>query len=355
MSSIRRIAAAVGAAGAVAGLAMAPASQAVASVRPSFINQFTHVSTIARTGGTPRGVALVPSTVGRLTAGDVLVSNSAGQTGNVITEISPSGQRTVFASIPGRLPGVCAGGVQLTAALAVLPGGWVIAGSDPASGHNGCLIVIGAQGHVRETFAGNGIDGPWGAAAVSFDANPGYGWVSDLFVSTTLNGTWAGKGTVVSRGAVERLRIGIPGNTLPQLTSVVTVASGLAEQVKGGRVLGPAGLAVSASDTLYVADGDTSQVTSIPDATTRQNSAGPGTLLTGGGALSAPLGVAVAPYPGNVLTVNAGNGKIVDTTPFSDQIATRTLGGSLSGLAVAPGGTGVYFTDAASGTLRLLH
>src|SRR5580700_11295306 len=100
MSSIRRIAAAVGAAGAVAGLAMAPASQAVAGVRPSFINQFTHVTTIAKTGGTPHGLAVVPSTVGRLTAGDVLVSNSAGKTGNTITEISPSGQRTTFASIP---------------------------------------------------------------------------------------------------------------------------------------------------------------------------------------------------------------------------------------------------------------
>jgi hypothetical protein len=354
MSSIRRIAAAVGAAGAAAGLAIAPATGALASPRPSFINQFSHVTTVAKTGGSPHGAAVVPHSIGKLTAGDVLVSNSSGATGNNIVEISPSGQRTVFATIGGKLPGACPGGVQLSAALTILPGGWVIAGSDPASGHNGCLIVIGAQGHVRETFAGNGINGPWGSTAVSFVS--GQGWVADLFVSTTLNGTWLGKGTVVNRGAVERLQIGIPGNTLPQLRNVVTVASGLAEQVKGGKVFGPAGLGLSDSYTLYIADSDTGQVSAIPDAVFRESDvAGPGTLLTGGGALSVPLGLVIAPVNGNVVTVNAGNGKIVDTTPFSNQIATRTLGGALSGLAVAPGGRGVYFTDAAAGTLRLLH
>ena len=354
MSSIRRIAAAVGAAGAAAGLALAPATQALASPRPSFINQFSHVSTIAKTGGTPHGVTVISHSTGRLTAGNVLVSNSSGATGNNIVEISPRGQRTLFASIPSKLPGACPGGVQLSAALTILPGGWVIAGSDPANGHNGCLIVIGPQGHVRETFAGNGIDGPWGSTSVSFVS--GRGWVADLFVSTTLNGTWAGRGTVVHRGAVERLQIGIPGNTLPQILNVVTVAAGLAEQVKGGHVFGPAGLGLSDSYTLYIADSDTGQVSAVPDAPFRTtDNAGPGTLLTGGGALSVPLGVAIAPTNGNVLTVNAGNGKIVDTTPFSDQIATRELGGALSGLAVAPRGDGVYFTDAAAGTLRLLH
>src|ERR1700733_4545041 len=261
MSSIRRIAAAVGAAGAAAGLALAPATQALASPRPSFINQFSHVSTIAKTGGTPHGVTVISHSIGRLTAGDVLVSNSSGATGNNIVEISPSGHRTLFASIPSKLPGACPGGVQLSAALTILPGGWVVAGSDPANGHNGCLIVIGPQGHVRETFAGNGIDGPWGSTSVSFVS--GNGWVADLFVSTTLNGTWAGRGTVVNRGAVERLQIGIPGIPLPQLRNVVTVAAGLAEQVKGGHVFGPAGLGLSDSYTLYIADSDTGQVSAV--------------------------------------------------------------------------------------------
>ncbi|HEY6480641.1 MAG TPA: hypothetical protein VIZ00_11460 [Streptosporangiaceae bacterium] len=306
-------------------------------------------------------MTVIAQSTGKLMAGNVLVSNSSGARGNNIVQISPSGHRTVFASLPGKLPGQCPGGVQLTAALTVLPGGWVIAGSDPAGGQNGCLIVIGPQGHVRETIAGDDVAGPWGSAAVS--QVHGTGWISQLFVSTTLNGTWAGKGTVVRGGTVERLTIAIPGNTLPQLTDVTPVVSGLAEQVKAGKVFGPAGVAVNpSSSVLVVADSDTNQISWVAHATTRGATGGPGTFLTGAGvlpgglgALSVPQGLAIAPTNGNVLTVNAGNGKIVDTTPVGQQIANRRLGGSLAALAVAPRGTGVYFTDAAAGSLRLLH
>nr|MDQ2877159.1 hypothetical protein [Actinomycetota bacterium] len=79
-------------------------------------------------------------------------------------------------------------------------------------------------------------------------------------------------------------------------------------------------------------------------------------------ALAGPLGLAVAPN-GNVLTVNASNGKIVETTPSGVQVATRLLdssgrpagSGALFGLALAPAGHGVYYVDDAANTLRLLH
>ena len=85
-------------------------------------------------------------------------------------------------------------------------------------------------------------------------------------------------------------------------------------------------------------------------------------VVTSGGALSTPLGLAVAPN-GDVLTVNGGNGKIVETTPAGHQIANRFLdrsgsppgSGALFGLAVAPAGSGVYFVDDAVNTLDLLH
>jgi DNA-binding beta-propeller fold protein YncE len=81
-----------------------------------------------------------------------------------------------------------------------------------------------------------------------------------------------------------------------------------------------------------------------------------------GGLLSGPLGLAVAP-DGDVLTVNGGNGRIVETTPGGAQIATRFLdrsgsppgSGALFGLAVAPQGQGVYYVDDAANTLRLLR
>jgi DNA-binding beta-propeller fold protein YncE len=64
---------------------------------------------------------------------------------------------------------------------------------------------------------------------------------------------------------------------------------------------------------------------------------------------------------GDILTVNGGDGNIVETTRTGNQVATRTLdgtgggGGLLFGLAVRPGGTAVYFVDDGTNTLALLH
>jgi hypothetical protein len=377
MSSIRRLAAATIAAGAAAGLAVAPATQALASSRPSFIGQFHKITTVASTvpgngDVNPYGVAVVRQSIGRLAAGSVLVSNfnnKANQqgTGRTIVEISPGGHRTLFASITGRLPGPCPGGVGLSTALTVLPGGWVVVGSTPSSNGQaatakaGCLIVLGPWGHVRETMAGHGINGPWDSTAVSFASASG--WTSSLFVTNVLNGTVAGHGSVVRRGTVLRLRLSSVGNTPPQLTGVTTVASGFPEQTSATAfVLGPTGVGLSPGGTLYVADTISSRITAIPNALARRRSAGTGLLVTKGGALTGPLGLAVAPG-GDVLTVNGNNGKIVETTPAGVQVATKLLdssgspagAGALFGLAVAPGGQGVYYVDDAVNTLRLLH
>jgi DNA-binding beta-propeller fold protein YncE len=85
-------------------------------------------------------------------------------------------------------------------------------------------------------------------------------------------------------------------------------------------------------------------------------------VLTSGGALNTPLGLAVAPN-GNVLTVNGGDGRLVETSPAGMQVAHRFLdksgspkgAGALFGLAVAPHGSGLYYVDDAVNTLRLLH
>ena len=104
------------------------------------------------------------------------------------------------------------------------------------------------------------------------------------------------------------------------------------------------------------------QIRVIRHAVTRSSTAGRGMLLTAGGKLNNPLGLAVSPS-GSVLTVNGGNGLIVETTPGGMQIASRLLdnsgspkgAGALFGLAVRPGGRGVYYVDDAANTLRLLH
>jgi hypothetical protein len=92
------------------------------------------------------------------------------------------------------------------------------------------------------------------------------------------------------------------------------------------------------------------------------SSAGTGFVLTSGGRLNAPLGLVIAPNS-DVLTVNGGDGRIVETATGGTQVAHRFLdrsgsppgSGALFGLAVVPRDGGVYYVDDATNTLRLLH
>ena len=64
-----------------------------------------------------------------------------------------------------------------------------------------------------------------------------------------------------------------------------------------------------------------------------------------------------------MLTVNGGDGRIVETNQSGMQVASRFLdrsgsppgSGALFGLAIAPRLMGVYYVDDAANTLRLLH
>jgi hypothetical protein len=127
-------------------------------------------------------------------------------------------------------------------------------------------------------------------------------------------------------------------------------------------VLGPTGAGLGAHGILYVAETLRSRINAIPGALTRMSNAGQGRVVTQGGRLNMPLGLALAPNS-NILTVNGGDGRIVETTPSGRQIFSRFLGrsgsppgaGALFGLAVLKGRGGVYYVDDAQNTLRLLH
>jgi sugar lactone lactonase YvrE len=94
--------------------------------------------------------------------------------------------------------------------------------------------------------------------------------------------------------------------------SVTKVGSGFAEGTDPAAfVVGPTGLGLSRSGTLYVADTVMNRVTRISDALVRHTSADTGMVLTSGGKLNAPLGMTIAPN-GDVLTVNSNDGRIVD-------------------------------------------
>jgi hypothetical protein len=365
---------AVVAAAAAAGLAVTPAAGAAGRPHAAFINRFHKITTLTSTvpfngDVNPYGTALVRRSTGRLHAGDVLVSNFNNKanlqgTGTTIVAISPGGHRTLFAHVKASmLRGRCPGGVGLTTALVELREGWVIVGSTPskngqaATAKAGCLIVLDSMGRVRGTISGHGINGPWDSTVLDM------GRSAALFVTNVLNGTVAAHGKVVHRGTVLRLDLSVSASRPPRLMSVTRIGSRFAEQTSSSAfVVGPTGVGLGRGGMLFVADTAANRITVIPNAVGRTTSAGTGRVVTSGGALAGPLGLAIAPN-GDVLTVNGGNGKIVETNPGGRQVASRFLdrsgsppgSGALFGLVVAPRRDGIYFVDDAVNTLRLLH
>jgi hypothetical protein len=280
-------------------------------------------------------------------------------TGTTIVEISPAGSKTLFATIDARsLPGTCPGGVGLTTALSVFRSGWVVVGSLPSStgkaanAKAGCLLVLDRNGKVVETWSGRGINGPWDMAATQA------GSTASLFVTNVLNGTVAGKGKVVRHGTVVRLDLSLPSGKPPLLTKSTVIGSGFPERTDpAALVVGPTGVGLGSAGQLYVADTADNKINVIPHAATRSNSAGEGATVTIGGALNNPLGLFVAPN-GAVLTVNAGDGKMVVINPAGKQIGAAMLdasgspkgAGALFGLILAKSGI-LFFVDDATNTL----
>jgi hypothetical protein len=360
-------------AGAAATAVFAVAPVAQAGTPRSFIGQFHKLATIGSTvpkngDVNPYGVAVVGRSHGKLIKGNVLISNFNNKknlqgTGTTIVQVSPQGKLSVFAHIvASKLPGSCPGGVGLTTALEILQSGWVVVGSLPttngmaATAKAGCLIVLDNQGRVRETFSGHGINGPWDMTAAV------HGPFAELFVSNVLNGTVKANGKVVHKGTVLRLVLMVGGPKPPRLINITTIGSGFPQRTDpAALVIGPTGLGLS-NNTLYVANSLSSSINAIPGAPSRASNAGTGRVVTSGGALNTPLGLVIAPNR-NVLTVNGGNGLIVETTGSGMQIAKKMLdssgsppgAGALFGLGVAPHNAGVYYVDDAVNTLRLLH
>jgi hypothetical protein len=336
-----------------------------------FLDRFDTVNLIASTVPAngdinPYGVAVVPDSIGLLKRGQILVSNfnNAGNqqgTGTTIVEVSPRGEVTQFAQIdPTALD--CPGGVGLTTALVVLRRGWVIVGSLPTPPDMpttlgaGCLIVLNSQGQVVETLHGNGINGPWDMTALD-DENRAW-----LFVTNVLNGPVAsGSPPPVDQGTVLRIPLQVPeqnkGRPTPGPATVI--GSGFAETADpAALVIGPTGVGLDKYGTLYVADSLNNRIAAIPNALTRQTTAFTGITVSANGALVGPLGLAVMPN-GHIVTANAGDGNLVETTPAGSQVAVKTVeaagAGSLFGIAIVPGGDGVYFVDDADNTLKVFE
>lgn len=379
-TSLRRALPLGAALGALAALAPASPPAAFSAHRP-FLGRFnpSHIVTVASavpasgpaTGDqNPYGVAVVRQSAGKLVPGDVLVSNfnnaqNQQGTGSSIVEIAPNGTQRVFAVVPAPRGDQAVG---LTTALAVLRGGYVVVGNlpapggDPAQVEPGALTILNANGDVVKTIAGGDIDGPWDMTAVE------HGDWATLFVTNVLNGITAAdaaENMVSPQGTVVRLVLHLEHGHAPVLTSERVIADGFAEHTDpNALVVGPTGVGLGRDGVLYVADSNGNRIAAVPRALTRASVLhGAGKAVSEGGALNDPLGLTIAPN-GDVLSVNGGDGNIVETSPRGARVAVETLvangGGDLFGLALAPPARGVYFVNdsgsgPASNSLQLLQ
>lgn len=332
-----------------------------------FLGRFTTVCVVASTVPAngdlnPYGVAVVPRTVGSLVAGDVLVSNFNNSknlqgTGSTIMEISPSGAARVFANlaVQTRMR------VGLTTALTVFRNGVVVVGSLPttdgtaATARAGALYVLNGNGRLIETLTGPAVNGPWDLA--SYDGGTGFGV---LFVTNVLNGTVAANGAVVRRGNVVRFVLDFT-KWPPHVPQEVVIGSGFPQRTDpAALVIGPTGVAMGSNGTVYVADTLDNRIAALPDGLFATGSAGIGRTVSSGRFLNTPLGLTVVPG-GDLVSTNGGNGQMVESTlsgaqpewPMLDSSGSPPGAGALFGLAVQPGGKGVYFVDDATNTLDI--
>jgi hypothetical protein len=344
--------------------------------KAAFISSLTTPTTLGSTVPAngdinPYGIALVPSTVGKLKAGELLISNfnakegakQSGQgTGTTIDQLTTAGKLSLFATVNAKeLPGSCPGGVGLTTALNILPGGYVVVGSLPttngmsATAKYGCLIVLNSEGKAVSTIAGPDIQGPWDSTAMT------EGSKTTLFVSNALNGGAVVGEHTIDNSTVVRIVLESGEGQAPKVLSQTVIGDKIPwVDSPEALVLGPTGLALASNGTLYVASTQNNRISAISQALTRTTPAPDGgTTVSEGGDLKEPLGMALAPN-GDILTSNGGDGNIVETTPGGKQLATSTAdtktgAGSLFGFVLAPGGTGIYYVDDGENTLRLLH
>jgi hypothetical protein len=315
----------------------------------------------------PYGVAIVTKSVGDLVAGSTLVSNfndkaNVQGTGMTIVEVSPSKHVSVFATITNHTTGFrCPGGIGLTTALNILPGGWVIVGSIGAGPHGtlpnakpaGCLIVVNNQGVVKTVWSNPFLNGPWDMAAVV------KGSTAQLYVSDVMPLTRSLTIPRISENCeVVRVDVQLKGEQTPNINSYAVLAKALScRPDKASFVLGPTGIAISANGTAYVAETIANEIFSIPLASTRttpivvsQN------IYSRGGVLRNPLGLAIAPN-GDVLALNASNGNVVEIDSTGKQVASKILvrngSGALFGLSVTPNGKSLQFVNDIANTLEV--
>ena len=342
----------------------------------SGLHDVTIASTVAPNGdNNPYGVAVVPKTMGKLTAGNLLVvdfNDAAGTSagGTTVLQIDPqTGRTSVF------FQGAPVAGPVGVAINPVNDGVWI---GDYGSSQNGTAandLLISPAGALMADFTNSTTSGQANFTGVWGQGVSDSGGVSFYWGNAGNATTGSGGGDVwrltpdpgaISSGTPQNPTCSNGQSGQPVCSTYAQIATGQAETPAGGNAstaAGPQGLAFDqATGILYETNDASNVLYAIPAAAT---SSGPhaATVVYQGPALDTPENVVVDPSNGNLLVANAGNNTLVEITPAGQVVASRQLApgqpaGALFGLAVGSDASGapvIYYDNDNTNTVHALE
>ena len=357
---------ALGAGGAVAAVtamsSAAPAYGAVATGGIGTAQDKTVASVIAPDGDRdPFGIAIVPLTMGKLTAGNLLVAEfgdkqGAPGAGTTILQVNPAtGKTSVFFR---------GGPVAGPVGVAINPANDGVRVGDygrAASGTAANDLLIAPNGKVKAVYTGATTHGAasfvgvWGQGVSSSD-----GKISFYYGEAGNASTGTGGGDVVRLTPHPKG----PVNGQPVNATYARIATGQGETPRGGNAAtaaGPQGFAFGADGTLYETNDADNTLYAIPHAATAKSPVATW-IVYRGHALQSPENVVIDPRNGDLLVVNANDNRLVVITSGGELVATRDLAahqpaGALFGLAIGTNAAGdlvLYYTNSNTSTLHEL-
>jgi hypothetical protein len=347
---------------AITALSAAPASAAPALNPPGHMRDKTVASLIAPNGDRdPFGIAVVPLTLGNLTAGNLLVAEFGDQNGTpgagtTILQVNPTtGATSTFFQ-----GGPVAGPVGI-AINPVNDGVWIGDYGSAADGTAANDLLIAPAGNLVATFTDATTLG-----AASFVGVWGQGVSSDNGAISFYYGNAGNATTGTGGGDVWRLTPHPTGpvNGQPVNSTYVQITTGQGETPAGGNAAtaaGPQGLAFAADGTMYETNDADNALYAIPDAATTTTPV-TARIVYNGPALQSPENVVIDPANGNLLVANANDNRLVEITPCGRVVASVDLArhqpaGALFGLATGTNAAGkpvLYYGNSDTNTLHAL-
>jgi hypothetical protein len=343
-------------------LSTATANAALAPNRLDRLTDKTVASLVAPNGDRdPFGIAVVPLTIGNLTAGNLLVAEFSDKhgtagAGTTILQVDPgTGATTVF------FQGTPVAGPVGIAINPANDGVWI---GDYGSAPDGSApndLLISPAGQLLATYTDTTTKG-----AASFVGVWGQGVSSAGGMISFYYGNAGNATTGTGGGDVWRLTphpTG-PANGQPVNATYAQIAQGQAQTPAGGdasTAAGPQGFAAAATGTLYETNDASNALYALPHAATATSPVIP-RLVYRGRALQSPENVVIDPRNHNLFVVNATSNRIVEITRWGRVVGSRDLArhqpaGALFGLATdtsADGDLVLYYGNSDTNTLHEL-